>query len=190
MNLWVIGSTYSKVYDNIVDIPTRKVGLVLGTSNKLISGDTNQYFYQRIKTAVELYKANKIEEILVSGDNRTRYYNEPQMMRNALVKEGIPDKNIHTDNAGLRTLDSIVRCKLIFGQDNFIIITQPFHSYRALFIAEKHEIDAIAMVSAESDIGSGFKAKLREIFARTVAVWDLLIVDTMPDQLGKKETID
>lgn len=190
LNIWVVGTTYDKVYTDISVVPINKVGLVLGTSNKLISGDTNKYFYQRIQVAVELYHANKIEHILVSGDNRSQYYNEPLMMKKALESEGIPPERIHMDFAGLRTLDSIIRGKLIFGQGGFTIITQPFHSYRALFIAEKHGIKAVAMVSADTEFGRGLKSKFREIFARTVAVWDLLVLNKMPRHLGDEEEIN
>gem|GEM_PF-4345032 len=108
-----------------------------------------------MQTAAELYKQGKIVHFIVSGDNRTRYYNEPLEMQKALVKLGVPIAAITLDYAGLRTLDSIVRCKEIFGQDNITIITQPFHSYRALFISDYYDVNAVALVARCKCSGSG-----------------------------------
>ena len=98
-------------------------------------GSPNPFFEKRIETAAELYRIGKIDHFILSGDNRSMYYNEPMAMLKALLKKGVPASAITLDYAGLRTLDSIVRCKQIFGQNKIIIITQPFHSYRALFIS-------------------------------------------------------
>ena len=101
-------------------------------------------------------------------------------MLKALLKLGVPASAITLDYAGLRTLDSVVRCKKIFGQNKFIIITQPFHSYRALFISRYHDIDAIAMVTEEPDFEYSVKVRLREYVARTKAVLDLYVLKTPP----------
>ena len=117
------------------------------------------------------------------------YYNEPIEMRKALIKLGVPTTAITLDYAGLRTLDSIVRCKEIFGQNRITIITQPFHSYRALFISRYYDIEAVAMVTDEQDGEYSFRIRLREYFARTKAVLDLYILKTSPRFLGEKEQI-
>ena len=91
-----------------------------------------------------LYERGKIHHILVSGDNSTAAYNEPEAMRKSLVKAGIPERDITLDYAGFRTLDSVVRASEVFGQGSgFTIISQPFHVERALFIARANHIDAI-----------------------------------------------
>ena len=140
-------------------------------------------------TAAELYKIGKIDHFILSGDNRSKFYNEPVAMRKALMSRGIPAAAITLDFAGLRTLDSIVRSKEIFGQDKIIIITQPFHSYRALFISRYYKIEAVAVVASEPELEISFKVKIREYFARTKAVLDLYILKTNPRFLGKKEDI-
>jgi SanA protein len=111
-------------------------------------------------------------------------------MRKALIKEGVPATAITLDYAGLRTLDSVVRSKKIFGQDRITIITQPFHSYRALFISSYYGIDAVAMVTEEPELEKSFKVRIREYFARTKAVLDLYIFKTAPRFLGRKEQIN
>ena len=189
LNAWIVISTSSQVYDNIDDLPSKKVGLVLGTSHKLLNGDSNQFFHQRIDLAVQLYKAGKVKHLIVSGDNATKYYNEPLNMRNALIAKGVPSEAISRDFAGFRTLDSIVRCKLIFDQEDITVITQTFHSYRALFIGNHHNMKMSAFVSEDLPFLTSMYVEVRELLARTVAVWDLFIVDKMPKFLGEKEPI-
>ena len=188
-NLWVIKSTESKVFTDVNSLSGRSVALVLGTSNKLRNGSVNPYFENRIKAAAELYREGKVIHFILSGDNRSKYYNEPLRMKKALVTLGVPDSAITLDNAGLRTLDSIVRTKEIFGQDKITIITQPFHSYRALFISKFYNIDAVALVTQESTNEAPFKIYIREYFARTKAVIDLYILNTAPGHLGEKSPL-
>ncbi|MBT1703447.1 YdcF family protein [Fulvivirgaceae bacterium PWU20] len=189
-NVWIVKSTENKVYTDINNIPVYNVGLVLGTSHKVVGGAPNPYFHKRIETAAALYKLGKIQHFILSGDNRTIFYNEPWEMRKALIKEGVPDSVITLDYAGLRTLDSIVRSKEIFGQNKITIITQPFHSYRALFISNYYDIDAIAMVADEPGLEQSFKVLIREYFARAKAVLDLYVFKTEPRHLGRKEQIN
>lgn len=188
-NFWVVGTTSAKVYETQQQLPDHRMALVLGTSHRTVAGAPNPYFEKRMETAAELFKNGKADHFILSGDNRSRYYNEPIEMRKSLVKKGVPPTAITLDYAGLRTLDSIIRCKQIFGQDKITIITQPFHSYRALFISQYYDIDAVAMVAAEPDFENSVKVRLREYLARTKAVLDLYIFKTSPRYLGQKEEI-
>ena len=188
-NLWVVFSTRSKVLIDQQQLQDHGVALVLGTSHRMISGVPNPFFENRISTAAELYRSGKIVHFILSGDNRSVYYNEPMEMKKALMKQGVPDSTITLDYAGLRTLDSIVRCKEIFGQSNIIIITQPFHSYRALFISNYYHIDAVALVAKEPSQEIAAQVYFREYLARTKAVLDLYILGTEPRHLGEKEPL-
>lgn len=189
-NLWIVKSTKESVYFDLNKLPHHRIALVLGTSHRTTKGGPNPFFEKRIETAAELYKMGKIDHLILSGDNRSRYYNEPMAMLKALLKKGVPASAITLDYAGLRTLDSIVRCKVIFGQNKFIIITQPFHSYRALFISKYYNINAIAMVAEEPDFEYSVKVRFREYLARTKAVLDLYVLKTSPRFLGRKEQIN
>jgi SanA protein len=166
------------------------VALVLGTSHKSVGGGPNPFFEFRIKIAGELYRLGKIDHFILSGDNSTPFYNEPIEMKKALIKEGVPPSAITLDYAGLRTLDSVVRSNAIFGQNKITIITQSFHSYRALFISDFYHIDAVAMVAEDPELDRTFKVRLREYFARTKAVLDLYIFNTAPRYMGEKEKIN
>jgi SanA protein len=189
-NVWIVKSTEANVYSDFSLLPDHRVALVLGTSYRSVGGGPNPFFENRIKMAAELYQLGKIDHFILSGDNSTMFYNEPIEMRKALIREGVPLQAITLDYAGLRTLDSVVRSKAIFGQDRIIIITQSFHSYRALFISAFYDIDAVAMVAEDPDLDRTFKVRVREYFARTVAVLDLYVFKTAPRHLGEKEKIN
>jgi SanA protein len=189
-NVWIVSSTEDKVFSDLAKLPNHRVALVLGTSHKSVGGGPNPFFEFRIKIAGELYRLGKIDHFILSGDNSTPFYNEPIEMKKALIKEGVPPSAITLDYAGLRTLDSVVRSQAIFGQNKITIITQSFHSYRALFISDFYHIDAVAMVAEDPELDRTFKVRLREYLARTKAVLDLYIFNTAPRHMGEKEKIN
>lgn len=189
-NWWVIHRTTEDVFHNESELPSNPVGLVLGTSSRLPDGSPNPYFDSRMKSAASLFHKGKIHHIIVSGDNRTRFYNEPVEMQKALVALQVPDSCITLDYAGLRTLDSIIRSKEVFGQNRLTIITQPFHSYRAIFISQYYDIDAVALTTdEEAPAESVARVYLREYLARAKAILDLYVLKTGPRHLGAKEPI-
>ena len=188
-NIWVVNATKDQVFENSADLPENQVGLILGTSNKRTDGQPNPYFQYRMQAAAELYKAGKVRHLILSGDNRTRYYNEPQFMRKALLNLGVPDSVMTSDFAGLRTLDSIVRCKEIFGQSEFIVITQKFHCYRAIFIAQNYDMKVNGYVAPSMPLTYSLNVLARELLARTLAVIDLYILGKEPKFSGEKINI-
>jgi len=168
-NFWIVRSTSKEIFSSYENIPSNPVGLVLGTSSRRSDGSPNPFFNNRMEAAARLYTMGKIHHIIVSGDNRSRFYNEPLEMKRALMKLGVPGTAITLDYAGLRTLDSVVRSKEIFGQENITIITQPFHSYRALFISHYYKINAVALVANEPADYPAVSVYVREYFARAKA---------------------
>lgn len=162
--------------------------MVLGTSNKLVGGGSNPYYTNRIKATLDLYKAGKIEYVLVSGDNSSQYYNEPTTFKKDLIKGGIPKEKIFLDYAGFRTLDSMVRAKAIFGLENATIISQKFHNERAIFLAEEKGLHAIGFNADDISLKNGFKVQIREYFARVKVFIDLGL-NTQPKFYGDKVEI-
>lgn len=185
-NSWINRSTVSQLYNDSSTIPVRKVGLVLGASKNTIRGTNNLYFTYRMQAAYELYKTGKVQYLLLSGDNHTEGYDEPTDMRDALIRLGVPDSCIVLDYAGFRTLDSVVRCSEVFGEDSITIISQEFHNQRALFIANKSGVHAIAFNAQEVDKNYSLKTRIREYFARVKCVLDIYILHTDPKFLGEK----
>lgn len=184
-NKVITNAAENKTYWNVENIPKNRVGLVLGTSNKLVGGGSNPYYTNRIKATLELYRAGKIDFVLVSGDNGSLYYNEPNVFKKDLIKGGIPAENIFLDYAGFRTLDSMVRAKAIFGLDNVTVISQKFHNERAIYLAEKKGLRAIGFNADGISLHHGLKVQLREYFARVKVFIDLAL-NTQPKFLGEK----
>ncbi|AKK72298.1 membrane protein [Chryseobacterium gallinarum] len=159
---------------NIADVPETKTALLLGTGKTLNNGMPNAYFYNRIKAAADLYKSGKVKYIIVSGDNSTKDYNEPEDMQLALIQQDVPQDKIILDHAGFRTLDSVVRAKDIFGQTKLVIISQKFHNERAVFLAQQNGIDAFGYNAEDVNKYAGLKTNLREYLAKAKVYWDLI----------------
>ena len=164
-----------RCYSNVNEIPYRRVGLLLGTARVTRQGYENPYFYYRTDACAELYHAGKIHRVLISGDNSRKDYNEPLDMMNELVSLGVPADSITLDYAGFRTYDSMVRAKKVFGQDSVTVISQDWHNERAIYIANRVDVDAIAFNARDVSIKSvSLKLKVREWLARTKMAIDLL----------------
>jgi len=185
---WVTASTASRIFDDVAAVPARRVGLLLGTSKWVAGGRINLYYQYRIDAAVALYRAGKVQFFLLSGDNRRHNYNEPETMRADLIAAGIPAEKIFLDYAGLRTLDSIVRCKEVFGEREIVVISQPFHNGRALFLAQRKGMDAVAFNARDVQGPWGLKVQVREKAARVKMLLDLL-VGKRPRHGGPRITI-
>ncbi len=178
-------SSKGKTFDEIADIPKNKVGLVLGTSRHLVEGGINPYYSHRISATISLFKAGKISFVLVSGDNGSIYYNEPTTIKKDLVEGGIPEEKIFLDYAGFRTLDSMVRAKVIFGLDSVTVISQKFHNKRAIYIAERKGLNAIGFNATDLGADKALRVHTREYLARVKVFMDLLF-NTQPRFYGDK----
>jgi SanA protein len=184
-NLTAIWSARGRIFSDVRTLPPVKVGLVFGTSDK-VGGRENLYFKYRIDAAERIWKAGKLETIIVSGDNRSQYYNEPEKMKSALVARGLPPDRIVCDYAGLRTLDSVVRAKKIFGADPILFISQRFQNERAIYLAKAHDIEAYGFAAQDVQSQKGIKTKTREIGARVKMWLDVHFLNTGPRHLGEK----
>ena len=182
-NKVVINNAKGKIFSKTENIPKNKVGLLLGTSKKLANGRINLYYLYRVRAAVKLYKAGKIEFIVVSGDNSSKDNDEPTDFKKDLIKQGIPANKIFLDYAGFRTLDSVVRIKEIFGQSSVTMISQKFHNERAIYLAEYFDIKAIGFNAKDVGSRSGRKTQLREYLAR-VKVFVDIVFKVKPKFLG------
>lgn len=156
------------VKDKIVDENNLNKGydaiLVLGAG--LRNGKPSPVLKDRLDMAYKLYENGYSRKIIVSGDHGKKYYDEVNVMKNYLLDKGIESNDIFMDHAGFSTYDSIYRAKEIFLANNIIIVTQQFHLYRSLYIAEKLELDAVGVSATLRDYNGSVKFELREILAR------------------------
>ncbi|HBO39052.1 MAG TPA: hypothetical protein DD638_10360 [Pasteurellaceae bacterium] len=174
------------IYTDITTVPYRPYGVLLGTSKYIAPNTPNLFYNNRLMAAKNLFDTQKISYLLLSGDNRTLYYNEPRTMARDLKKMGIDEKVLFPDYAGFRTLDSIIRAKEVFKAEPMTIITQRFHCERALFIAKYHHIDAICFTADNPDIYT--MTRIRETFARILMLWELF-TEKAPYFLGDPEPL-
>ena len=177
-----------RLFDDVQQVPEQAVGLVFGTSDKIVNQD-NLYFTHRIDAAVELWDAQKVRCLIVSGDNRDKYYNEPDKMRTALIERGVPREVIVRDFAGLRTLDSVVRAKQIFQAPSVVLVSQRFHNERATYIARSKGLECVGYNAKDVNASAGMKTRLREVLARVKMWLDVRILNTQPRHLGPLETL-
>ena len=158
------------------EAPVRRAAVVMGCAPKLRGGRDNAYFTARIAAAAELWRAGKVEALVVSGDNHVEWYDEPSEMKAALVAAGVPEDRIACDYAGFRTLDSVVRAKTIFGLDSFLVVSQDFHVRRAIFLGRCKGLDVRGYAARGVPFGRlSSRTIVREPLARVAAVLDVLL---------------
>jgi SanA protein len=155
--------------------PGERVAVVFG-ARVYSAGRLSPMLRDRVETAVRLYEAGKVDVLLMTGDNRSIYYNEPGAMRDYAVRRGVPEEAILLDPAGNRTYDSCYRAGEMFGLETAVLVTQQFHLSRALFICRALGVEAIGV---PADISNYSEASLRwqhwrELGASTLALWDVL----------------
>lgn len=179
-----------RLYDKttIEQVPDARAAVVLGCVRILKDGSRNRFYGYRIRAAAELYKAGKVKAIIVSGDNHVKGYDEPSDMKEDLVAAGIPAEKVVCDYAGFRTLDSVVRAKEVFGAERFIVVSQPFHVRRALFLAWGFGCDAYGYAAEDVRGINSVMTLLREQLAKIAALMDV-VIRRQPKFLGSKETL-
>jgi SanA protein len=150
-----------------------RVAIVFGAA---VYGDgrLSPVLRDRMDTAISLYKAGKVDKLLLSGDNRVDHYNEPGAMMAYAVRQGVNEIDIQPDYAGLRTYDTCYRARHIFQLDQAILVTQAFHLPRAIFTCRQLGIDASGVEADLRPYRGRRWYELRETIATTRALWDVL----------------
>lgn len=152
-----------------------RVAIVFG-ARVYPSGRLSAMLRDRVDTAVELYRAGKVQKLLVSGDNRFDDYNEPGAMMDHAIAQGVPAEDIQPDFGGRRTYDTCYRAREIFQVEEAVLVTQGFHLPRALFLCEQLGL-TVRGVSADRrayDPRSIAWSESREVPALLAALFDAL----------------
>lgn len=172
-----------------VEVSAEPVAIVPGAGLNS-DGTPSVPLQDRVDAAVALYQAGKVQKILLSGDNRFVYYNEPEAMRQYALSLGVPDADLVLDFAGRSTYDTCYRAGAIFGLTNVIIVTQAYHLPRAVYLCQKLGLDVTGVPVEQSHyIRSRYLFwNFREVFATLAAVWDIYIAKPVP-VLGEPEPI-
>jgi vancomycin permeability regulator SanA len=166
------------------DVPRTEVAVVFGAG--LWDGEPSPYLAHRLDAAAKLYRENRIEVVLVTGDNSREDYDEPDAMRAYLTGHGVPDARIVSDYAGFDTWDSCVRAKKIFGVDEAVLISQDFHIRRAVALCEAAGVASYGVGVDETHDTTWYYGGTREVFAAGKAALDALF-EPDPHFLGPRE---
>lgn len=181
-NIWVYITAKPYIYTEISEVPKALVALVPGAS-VLDDGTLSPIFRDRVDMAIALYETQKVQKILVSGDDGTVEYNEVNPALEYLLSKNIPEADIYLDHAGFDTYSTMYRARDIFEVPSVIVVTQEFHLARSVFLARSLGIGAFGL---KADVGTIlFKNRVREFFATDKAVLDV-VTDRLPKFLGTK----
>lgn len=185
MNLVVTRSIDGLGYDDVAAVPHRTVAIVFGA--KVFDSTLSNALADRVDGAVALYKAGKVDHLLVSGDNSNKQYDEPTAMRDAAIAQGVPSSAITRDYAGLSTYDTCLRARDVFGVRDAVLVTQDYHLARAMFTCRELGIDAVGLRIPDfqhlaerltrgqypNNMAVGYHT--REWLARANALWQLKV---------------
>ncbi len=185
--VYVDSNANGHLHDSVASTPEAPVALVLGAAVQP-DGQPSPYLKARLDLAHELYKAGKVKVILVSGDNGTEHYNEPDTMRDYLIRAGIPPTRVVADYAGFDTYDSCVRASKVFGVAKLTVVTQSYHLMRAVATCRAVGIEAQGVGDESVNVYGGVwvQGQLRELVANYKLAWDL--VSRRQPTLGPRET--
>ena len=183
INFYILEKSVDYIYKNIENVPKSQVALILGAKVNA-DGSMSDVFMDRTLKALELYKAGKVDKLLVSGDHGLAEYDEVNAVKNFLLKRGVGKKDIFLDYAGFDTYDSIYRAREIFQVDSLVIVTQEFHLPRAVYIARALGIEASGYVADRQEYVKASLFALREALARVKAFGNV-ILGSEPKVLGE-----
>ncbi|MBQ3528957.1 MAG: YdcF family protein [Oscillospiraceae bacterium] len=129
-------------------------------------GEPSDMLHDRLQRGVELHKAGAAPKLLMSGDHGQDDYDEVAAMKQFAITEGIASEDIFMDHAGFSTYESIIRARDVFQAKKIIIVTQEYHLYRALYLAQKLGVEAYGVASDYRSYSGQGGREMREILAR------------------------
>lgn len=163
INFYVINSTKDQIINN-KDLNDVDCIIVLGAG---VWGDNpSPMLEDRLLKGIELYNEGIAPKIIMSGDHGQKEYDEVNIMKEYAINAGVPSEDVFMDHAGFSTYESIYRAKEIFGVKNVVIVTQEYHLYRAIYIANKLGIKAYGVNTDPRDYAGQLYREVREILAR------------------------
>jgi SanA protein len=187
-NLLVTRSTSAHIVASVKDAPKAKCAIVLGA---LVYNSTpSPMLADRLATGVALYKAGKVQKLLLSGDHGTTTYDEVNVMRQYCLDKGVPDQDIFMDHAGFDTYETMYRARDVFEVTDCLVVTQGFHLSRAVYIARALGLNATGVLAATWSYPNEWRFALREWPARVKAVFQVHLTHPKPRFLGPIIPID
>lgn len=185
---WIDAQTGNFIYSyDDPKLPSRHIALVFGAGLNS-EGGPSAILYDRIATAADLYKAKKVDKLLMTGDNSTTTHNEVEAMRQTALQLGVPEKDIVLDYAGFSTWDSCYRAHEVFSLSAATLITQRFHLPRAIYTCNQLKVNTIGVAADRQPYPTSYN-EARELPALAGTAWNLL-TNRQPAFLGEKVDVD
>jgi vancomycin permeability regulator SanA len=184
-------TTSNQRFDDPANVPPERVAVVFG-AGVWADGTPSPMLADRVRAAVELYEANRVSKLLMTGDNRRADYDEVGAMRRFAMERGVPAEDIVLDHAGLSTYDSCYRAREIFGVQGAVLVTQQFHLPRAVYTCQELGVDAVGLGTPDWGRyrdGVVIRYTAREVLATVNAVWEVHVTRPEPKITGPFEGI-
>ncbi len=179
---------YDAATDDLKNVPYHDVALVFG-AGVLPDGEPTDYLKRRVGTAVKLYQAGRVRHLLVSGDNSSKHYNEPAVMKRYAIKLGVSAKDITEDFAGLSTYDSCYRARAVFGVRDATLVTQGYHLPRAVMTCKDLGVQSVGVAAIRGDHRDWSIPYVIREYGSTLKAVAQITYKPKPTFLGKFEPI-
>lgn len=185
INLWVTGSVQKNILTEADAAALQNVDCIVVFGCQVRSDGTPSHMLEdRLKRAVSLYEDGAAPKLLMSGDHGTPEYDEVDAMKRYAVEAGIPSADVFMDHAGFSTYETIYRAKEIFGAKRIIVVTQQYHLYRAMYIAQAMDMEVYGVAADYRKYSGQFSRDIREVLAR-VKDFGMTIFWPEPTYLGE-----
>ncbi len=166
INLYVILSTKKQIIEEEKYTELSDIDCIIILGAGIVEGKPSHMLEDRLLEGIKLYQNNVSDKIIMSGDHGRKEYDEVNVMKNYAIQRGVPSENIFMDHAGFSTYESIYRARDIFKARKVVIVTQKYHLYRALYIANQLGIEAYGVgADPRQYVGKTYR-EMREILAR------------------------
>ena len=166
INLYVILSTKKQIIEEEKYTELSDIDCIIILGAGIVEGKPSHMLEDRLLEGIKLYQNNISDKIIMSGDHGRKEYDEVNVMKNYAIQRGVPSENIFMDHAGFSTYESIYRARDIFKARKVVIVTQKYHLYRALYIANQLGLEAYGVGADPRQYVGRIYREMREILAR------------------------
>lgn len=166
INFYVVLSTKNRIISENYESNLEKADCILILGAGIWGDKPSPMLEDRLLQGIELYKQGFAPKIIMSGDHTREDYDEVNIMKNFAIEHGVPSEDIFMDHTGISTYDSMYRAKRIFGVNKMIVVTQKYHLYRALYVANSLDIDCYGIGADPRKYAGQIFREVREILAR------------------------
>ena len=166
INYFVKATTKQQILTENEAVKVEDIDCILVLGAGIWENKPSHMLEDRLLQAISLYEKNVSAKIIMSGDHGRKEYDEVNIMKDFAIEKGVPSENIFMDHAGFSSYESVYRAKEIFGAKKIVIVTQKYHLYRSLYIANQLEIEAYGVGADSRKYAGQAYRELREILAR------------------------